>query len=124
KDLEHIGLTDTVEVWVEKFDVDVEVKINELTYNGSLNQVTNIVAGSQPHNLYDDVKKDYKDDFSYLEKYINSMENGIRNTIQIASDGKSTIFRGYTEPPIDISKLNDLWFKELGSGEVEAYIFD
>ena len=124
KDLEHIGLTDTVEVWVEKFDVDVEVKINELTYNGSLGQVTNIVAGSQPHTLYDDVKKDYKDDFSYLEKYINSMENGIRNTIQVASDGKSTIFRGYTEPPIDISKLNDLWFKELGSGEVEAYIFD
>lgn len=124
KALERIQLTDTVIVWVKKYNVDVEVKVTEITYNGMLQQVTNIVAGTKSTDLYSDVKKSYQQDISELQKYVNGMENGIRNVIQISADGKNRIFRGYTEPDISISVLNDVWYKELGSGEVEMLIFD
>ena len=124
KSLERIGLTDTVTVWVEKFDIDVVVKVTEVTYNGMKRMVTKLVAGTPSVKFYDDVRNTYQQDINYLKDYIDSMENGVRNQIQLTADGKNTIFRGYTEPSADISKANDLWYKQLGGGAVEMMQFD
>ena len=51
KHLEHISLTDTVVVWVKKFNVDVEVKIVKLTYNGLSERVTKLTAGTLKSNI-------------------------------------------------------------------------
>lgn len=124
KSLERIGLTDTVTVWVEKFDIDVVVKVTEVTYNGMKRMVTKLVAGTPSVKFYDDVRNTYQQDINYLKDYIDSMENGVRNQIQLTADGKNTIFRGYTEPSADIAKVNDLWYKQLGGGAVEMMQFD
>ena len=124
KSLEQIGLTDTVTVWVEKFDIDVVVKVTEVTYNGMKRMVTKLVAGTPSVKFYDDVRNTYQQDINYLKDYIDSMENGVRNQIQLTADGKNTIFRGYTEPSADIAKVNDLWYKQLGGGAVEMMQFD
>ena len=124
KSLERIGLTDTVTVWVEKFDIDVVVKVTEVTYNGMKRMVTKLVAGTPSVKFYDDVRNTYQTDINYLKDYVDSMENGVRNQIQLTADGKNTIFRGYTEPSADIAKVNDLWYKQLGGGAVEMMQFD
>lgn len=124
KSLERIGLTDTVTLWVEKFDIDVVVKVTEVTYNGMKRMVTKLVAGTPSVKFYDDVRNTYQTDINYLKDYVDDMENGVRNQIQLTADGKNTIFRGYTEPSADIAKVNDLWYKQLGGGAVEMMQFD
>lgn len=74
--------------------------------------------------FYDDVCNTYQKDINYLKDYVDDMENGVRNQIQLTADGKNTIFRGYTEPSADIAKVNDLWYKQLGGGAVEMMQFD
>ena len=124
KSLEQIGLTDTVTVWVEKFDIDVVVKVTEVTYNGMKRMVTKLVAGTPSVKFYDDVRNTYQTDINYLKDYIDSIENGVRNQIQLTADGKNTIFRGYTEPTEGLAKDGDLWYKSLGSGAVDMMQFD
>ena len=51
KQLEHISLTDTINIWVEKFNIDVEVKIVKLTYNGLSERVTKLIAGTMKTNI-------------------------------------------------------------------------
>ena len=124
KSLERIGLTDTVTVWVEKFDIDVVVKVTEVTYNGMKRMVTKLVAGTPSVKFYDDVRNTYQQDINYLKDYADTIVNGVRNQIQLTADSKNTIFRGYTEPTSDISKKDDLWYKDIGSGNVEMFQYD
>ena len=124
KSLERIGLTDTVTVWVEKFDIDVVVKVTEVTYNGMKRMVTKLVAGTPSVKFYDDVRNTYQQDINYLKDYVDGVENGVRNQIQLTADKKNTIFRGYTEPAEGLAKLNDLWYKNLGDGNTEMFQFD
>ena len=124
KSLERIGLTDTVTVWVEKFDIDVVVKVTEVTYNGMKRMVTKLVAGTPSVKFYDDVRNTYQQDINYLKDYIDSIENGVRNQIQLTADGKNTIFRGYTTPPEGVAKDGDMWYKSLGGGAVDMMQFD
>ena len=124
KSLERIGLTDTVTVWVEKFDIDVVVKVTEVTYNGMKRMVTKLVAGTPSVKFYDDVRNTYQQDINYLKDYVDGVENGVRNQIQLTADKKNTIFRGYTEPSEGLAKSGDLWYKELGSGAVDMMQFD
>ena len=124
KDLEKIQLTDTVTVWVEAFDIDVVVKVTEVVYDGMARRIKKLTAGTPSVTFYDSVRNTYQDDINYLKDYADTIVNGVRNQIQLTADSKNTIFRGYTEPSGDIAKVNDLWYKELGSGEVEIRIFD
>ena len=124
KSLERIGLTDTVTVWVEKFDIDVVVKVTEVTYNGMKRMVTKLVAGTPSVKFYDDVRNTYQQDINYLKDYVDGVENGVRNQIQLTADKKNTIFRGYTEPEVGLAKLNDLWYKNIGDGNSEMFQFD
>lgn len=125
KSLEHIGLTDTVTVWIEQFDVDVVVKVTEVTYSGMKEMVTKLVAGTPSSNFYKDIQNTYlRDANAEMREYVAGIENGVRNLVQLTADSKNTIFRGYTQPDISISKPKDLWYKDLGSGNVEMFQFD
>lgn len=124
KKLETIGLTDTIEVYVPKYGIDVELKITELVYNVLTEQVISLKAGDTSSTFYESNKYEYGYEVNQLKKYIYTVENGLRNYVQISANGKNTIFRGYTEPDKSISHEGDLWFKELGNGEQEIWIFD
>ena len=124
KKLEQVRLADTIDVWVPKFNVDVTVKVTEIEYDSLLERTVRLKAGSPSGSFYDNVKNTYKQDISQIRKYVDGVENGLRNVIQASSDGKNKIFRGYTEPPIGLAKVNDLWFKPNGSGEWTVHIFD
>lgn len=124
KHLEHVRLGDTITVWVPKYRVNVTVKVTNLVYNGLGEKVVSLTAGSPSTGFYDEVKNSYQQDIRHLRTYVEGMENGVRNIIQISTDGKNRIFRGYTEPPQDISKENDIWFKLLGNGREEIFVFD
>ncbi len=124
KNLEQIQVSDTVDVYVKKFGVDVEVTIQAITYDSIGERVVHITAGSARNNLTDSLAKTYQDATKQLEEYINTVENGVYNSINRTANGQSRKFQGYTEPPASISKKGDLWFKEVGGGEVESYIFD
>lgn len=121
KNLEHISLTDTIIVWVEKFNVDVELKVNKMVYNGMSEQVEHITAGSERYTMYQDVQKTYSDNIDKLKEYVDTVENGIYNTIRITADEKNNIFSGYTQPDESLVKDNDLWYKPVADGEVEMY---
>ena len=124
KDLEKIHLTDTVTVWVEKFDVDVVVKVTEVVYDGMARRIKKLTAGTPSVTFYDSVRNTYQQDINYLKDYADTIVNGVRNQIQLTADSKNTIFRGYTEPTSDISKKDDLWYKDIGSGNVEMFQYD
>ena len=124
KKLEQIRLADTIDVWIPKFDVDVTVKVTELEYDSLLERTIRIKAGSPSGSFYDNVKNTYKQDISQIRKYVDGVENGLKNVIQASADGLNKIFRGYTEPPVGLAKVNDLWFKPNGSGEWTVHIFD
>ena len=119
--LEHISLTDTVVVWVEKFDVDVEVQVTKIQYDSLREQVISFTAGTQRYSLYEDVKKEYDHNVDALKEYIRIVENGIYNTIRITADGKNNIFSGYTTPDESLLKVDDIWYKPLANGEIEMY---
>lgn len=124
KNLETIQVSDTVDVYVKKFNVDVEVSIQTIVYDSIGERVINIVAGNPRNNLTDSITKSYKKVTKELEDYIENMENGVYNTINRTADGQSRKFQGYTEPPASISTKGDLWFKEVGGGKIESYIYD
>lgn len=124
KNMEAIGLTDTIIVYVPKYDVDVEVKVNELVYNSLAEKTTSITAGDVSGTFYESSKKDYDKTISALQQYVTKSQNGLRNYVQISANGKNKVYRGYTEPDISLAIEGDLWFKEIGNGEQEIWIFD
>lgn len=122
--LEHIALTDTVVVWVEKFNVDVEVTINEVTYNGMSERVTKFVAGSAKSGIIQDSEKRYTEQIDKIVEYVNTVENGIYNSIRISADSKNNIFSGYTTPDESLVKFDDIWYKPVADGDIEMYRWD
>lgn len=122
--LEHIALTDTVIVWVEKFNVDVEVMINEVTYNGMSERVTKFVAGSAKSGIIQDSEKRYTEQIDKIVEYVNTVENGIYNSIRISADSKNNIFSGYTTPDESLVKFDDIWYKPVADGDIEMYRWD
>lgn len=119
--LEHISLTDTVDVWIAKFNVDTTVKINKIEYDSLGEKVTKITAGSERNTLYQDIGKTYQDNIDKVKEYVDTVENGIYNTIRISADGKNNIFSGYTTPDPSLVKTNDIWYKPVADGEIEMY---
>ena len=124
KHLEHIQVSDTVDVYVAKFDIDVTVTIASVSYDSLSERVLDITAGTTRTSFTKSVAKQYDDRAKELEKYIDTLENGVYNSISKAANGKSNRFSGYTEPSSAISKEGDLWFRQVGEGEVETYIYN
>lgn len=121
--LELISLTDTVTVYIKKYNVDVLVKVTELKYDVLKEMTVSLVAGSQSRtSLMDDVSGEYK---TFVNNAVNNgIQNataGIVNAVLQNMDG-SNIFSGRAEPKNP--KKGDIWFKDNGSGDVELYEFD
>lgn len=124
KNLETIQISDTVDVYVAKFDVDVEVTIQKISYDSIGERVLEITAGSARNTLAETIVKSYEKKNKELEDYVNTLENGVYNQITKTANGQSKRFTGYTEPDDTISSEGDIWFKIVGDGIVESYIYD
>lgn len=124
KNLETIGVSDTVDVYIKKFDVDVEMTIKSINYDSIGERVLDIVAGTSRTSMTQANAKKYEDIAKELEKYIETVENGVYNSISRTADGMSRRFSGYTEPPANLSRNGDLWFREVGESVVETYIYN
>ena len=124
KDLERIGLTDTLDVWVEEYDIDVEVRVTSLTYESIAEQVRSFNAGSDRAPRQSAIEKKYDDLTKATNDYITSFKNGVQNVMRNTADGLNRKFEGYTEPPAELSSEGDIWFKEIGEGKVEIWIYD
>lgn len=120
KGLETISLTDTVEVWVEEFDIDVEVKVNTLVYDVLEEKVTQLSAGTKSMSLYQSSRNEYQQSLDSIEKYVS---NGLDHAVQIAANDSNRVFRGPTEPNEGMRK-NDVWYKPVGNGGIQLYLFD
>jgi phage-related protein len=122
--LEKIELTDTVSVYIPEYDVDVLVKITELKYDSLRERTISIVAGSSGRtSLMDEISGSYKKFTTTLvDDKIQSATAGIVNQILTQKNGVN-MFAGRATPP-DNAKKGDIWFKDVGSGDVELYEFD
>ena len=124
KDLEQIGLTDTLDVWVEEYDIDVEVRVTSLTYDSIGEQVRAFNAGSDRAARQTVIEKKYDDLAKATNDYITRFKNGVQNLFSTTADQLNRRFEGYTEPSAEISSEGDIWFKEIGEGKVELWIHD
>ena len=111
--LESLIVFDSVTVYLPKFDVNVEVKVNRIVYNGLLERADTINCGDPISSLFEDVRRDYTE-------LIGSTESKLINIVQKAGEGSSTIFRGPDEP-VKGMKPGDLWYKPIGGSDKEMY---
>lgn len=124
KRLEQIELTDTVTVYVPEYDIDILVKITELKYDVLREQTIKLVAGSSSRtSLMDSISGEYKKFTSNLvDEKVQKATSGIINDVLTQKDG-TNVFAGRSNPPA-YAKQGDIWFKDVGGGDVEMYEFD
>lgn len=127
KALLNIQLCDTIDVYVPKLDVDITLKISEIEYDSLRERILKIVAtsdGKDSSTLADVQRAEWKD---LTRKEIDASVDyfkGSINTIMESANGKNRNFYGPDEPPSEGLKENDMWFKDIGSGETEMYRYD
>ena len=127
RSLEQIKLCDTVDVYVKKIDTDVTVTVTEIEYDVLSERIIKIVAtsdGKDSSSLAEAQRAEWKD---HTKKEINNslfeIDNSL-NKILTSANGKNQNFYGPDEPPADMAKENDIWFKEVAEGEIDMYRFD
>ena len=127
RSLEKIKLCDTIDVYVKKIDADVTVTVNEIEYDVLSERIIKIVATSDGNNsssLAEAQRAEWKD---HTQKAISDaffdIDNSV-NKILTSANGKNQNFYGPDEPPADMAKENDIWFKEVAEGEIDMYRFD
>ena len=116
KDLENIELCDTVTVYSKQFDVNITAKVTQMVFDVLREKNQSLKVGSIQTSFYDDTKSGYKD-------LVEEVTVSLTNTIEKAANGKNRIFRGADEPLEGMSK-NDVWYKPVGDGEIEMYVYD
>ena len=119
KDLEVVELGDTITVYVKKFNVNITAKVNKVVYNGLTEENEELEVGATRATLYDEYRDLTDKEF---HKNIKPYEDNL-NIIQIAANGKNRIFRGPKEPTDNLQE-GDLWYRPVGDGEMELYIYD
>ena len=127
RSLSDIRLCDTVDVYVPKIDTDVTVKVIEIEYDVLSKRITKIVAssdGSGQSTLADSQRAEWKDfTKKAVDNYFADVKGSI-NAILTSASGNNKNYYGPDEPPADGLSENDLWFKEVGGGDVDLYRFD
>lgn len=112
RNLESVGLTDTVSVYVPEFNVNVTAIVNELHYDPVAERVTSLVVGTS--------KKSFADNNSNALAELQNSITQIRQdatTAIVSSNGKNTNYYGTEEPAHPVE--GDLWFKQVGD---ETYL--
>lgn len=115
KDFEKVELGDTITVYSEKYNIRLTAKVQRIVYNGARKKNEIIEVGTTRATQYDSYRELINDTVQPIQKEIQ--------IVQVAANGKNKIFRGETEPVSGMSK-NDLWYKPVGQGEIEFYVFD
>ena len=124
--LETIGLCDTVDVWVSKWNLSTTLKVRELTYDVLKEQIKTMVIS--------DNGKGSTSYGSSLTSTVNSKVEGAVNNIfynsgglwskivNLTADGKNIINYQTTQPTS--ARTGDLWYKDMGNGKVQLNIWD
>lgn len=116
KDLEQVQLCDTVTIYSKKHKVNLKAKVTKLIFDTLLEKNVSLELGSVRTSLTDSIKQGYTET-------IQDLQQNIYQTIETAANGKNRVFRGIEEPTTGMIK-NDLWYKPVGAGEIEMYVFD
>ncbi|WP_258088367.1 phage tail spike protein [Weissella fangxianensis] len=112
RNLESVGLTDTVSVYVPEFNVNVTAIVNELHYDPVAERVTSLVVGTS--------KKSFADNNSNALAELQNSITQIRQdatTAIVSSNGKNTNYYSTKKPAHPVE--GDLWFKQVGD---ETYL--
>lgn len=127
KHFETIELTDTVTIYSEQYKVEILEKVNRVVYDGLMDRNIAVEVGDEKKTPTDDYNESLKDKIGSVrddfEREIEYQEREINHTIQVAANGKNRVYRG-TEMPRDGMITNDLWYKPVGAGEIELYVYN
>ncbi|WP_230097488.1 phage tail spike protein, partial [Periweissella fabaria] len=103
KDLETVGLTDTVNVYVPEFGINVDAVVNEIHYDPIDERIKSLAIGTARLSFSDANRNTLSDMNSNIARIDERA-----NSAMISADGKSRVYRGPSQP------LNpqegDLWF--------------
>src|SRR5699024_1219923 len=90
-----------------------------ITYNGLTEENEVIEIGATRASQYDNYRELID---RTVDKSIQPIKEQL-NIVQISASGKNRVFRGPSEPTEGMVE-GDLWFKELGEGKREMYIYN
>ena len=110
--IEEVNLCDWVTVYFENFDIQTNAKIIKVVWDEILDQYDSIEIGEARANLTNAVN-------TAIDGKLETITQNLI-TVERAANGKNKVYRGVEEPLYGV--LNDLWYKPVGSGEVEMYI--
>lgn len=116
KSFENVEVCDTITVYSKQFDVNLTAKVTQIVFDVLREKNQSLKVGSVRTSFYDDLKSGYKD-------LVKEVTVSLTNTIEKAANVKNRIFRGADEPLEGMSK-NDVWYKPVGDGEIEMYVYD
>lgn len=125
--LNRVMLCDTIDIYVPKLDVDVNLKIVEIEYDCLAKRILKIVATSEdtlPSTLADSQRGEYKDAAKRAADEALGEYDAAINSVLTSANGNNRNFYGPDEPPAEGLKENDLWFKDVGEGKVDMYRYD
>ena len=112
--VEEINLCDQVTVYYEKLGIRQKAKVIKTVWNVALDRYEELVIGKARANLSQSIGTTVD---GKLETVVTDL-----NSVRISADGKTKIFTGIGEPIA--TNINDLWYKPVGDGEVEMYIWN
>lgn len=125
KSLEKISLTDTVTIYIPKYNVDMELKVVELVYDSLGERNISLVLGDQPSSTSQTMRQGIDNRLSDLKNFmLGTIPKIAGDIVQKTADGLNNIYGGSAEPYIGVSKKGDIWFKDIGSGRTDLYMFD
>lgn len=127
KYIEHVNLFDTVQVYIPEYNINVDVKIIELHYDPLKSRTTKLVAGnSNFRSLSEGLKAGYTDlrkKMGDLQDFTEAESKRLEQIILTTADGKNSMYSGMEEPTGNL-KEGDIWWKDVGGGDVEMWRWD
>lgn len=112
--VEQSNLCDYVTIDFDKLDIRRKAKIIKVIWNALLDRYEEIELGESRASLSESISVTVDNRLEPVESRLN--------TVQVAANGKNTIFRGPDTPVA--RKVGDLWYKPVGDGEVEMLQWD
>ena len=126
RQLEIVGLCDSVRVVSPKTGVIHSIKVDELKYDVRSRKTVKIsLANTTMRPLAEALKAgqiDLREENKRLSDALKKEKEDVRNFIQTSANGKNSIYHGPDEPAGNFTE-GDVWFKEVAGGEVEQWIW-
>ena len=124
--LETIGLCDTVDVWVSKWNLSTTLKVRELTYDVLKEQIKTMIISDNGKGSTSYGSSLTSTVNSKVEQSVNNIfynQGGLWSKIvNLTADGHNIINYQTTQPTS--ARTGDLWYKDMGNGKVQLNIWD